>query len=498
MQGSMHEFPTPHVASHPEWTDLTLFTWKKAHENLRLDPDNPARNHMDLRWKEDRDYQWMWDSCFMSLFGRYAPDVLPCMGSMDLFYQLQDDSGFIGMSYDFDCGIERWPGRINPPLFPWAEYAYWQTTGDASRLPSVLPHLLRHFSWLELNRKNAPHRSRLATDSPEDGQGESKNNYQLYWFEDGGSSGMDDSPRTPRLPEAGRFYDWIDLSSQMAFGYRLLAEMMEHMGDLPGATECRQRFESIKQLVNRELWCERTQFYHDRIIPSQWVSSKTAAGFWPMLAGISEPHHVRGLVQHLQNPDTFGGFIPVPSLSRDDPNFAPEGVYWRGSVWAPINYMVFSGLQQSGMEELCHELACRYLLALSEIFRNYTPSTLWECLAPDDYRPALTPYTREIVRPDFVGWSGLGPTAIFIEHVLGIKVAMARREITWRLHLKEDHGIDALRTGPTERTDMHCRMTKPGRFRITVKTDSHFTLNIRTEAQEWQVECSPGETSLHI
>ncbi len=32
-------------------------------------------------------------------------------------------------------------------------------------------------------------------------------------------------------------------------------------------------------LINTELWCERTQFYHDRTLPQNFVAHKTAAGF---------------------------------------------------------------------------------------------------------------------------------------------------------------------------------------------------------------------------
>ena len=30
---------------------------------------------------------------------------------------------------------------------------------------------------------------------------------------------------------------------------------------------------------------------------------------------------------------------PLPSLARNDPDFRPDGAYWRGSVWLPTAYM---------------------------------------------------------------------------------------------------------------------------------------------------------------
>ncbi len=36
--------------------------------------------------------------------------------------------------------------------------------------------------------------------------------------------------------------------------------------------------------------------------------------------------------------------IPLPSLSRSDPDFWPTGGYWRGSPWLPTSYMAIKAL----------------------------------------------------------------------------------------------------------------------------------------------------------
>ena len=92
---------------------------------------------MDAAWDRSRNYQWVWDTCFMAMYCRYAPDQFPGIQSLDNFYELQRDDGFIAMTYDLNIGEEPYPDRINPPLFAWTEWMHFRATGDDSRLSRV-------------------------------------------------------------------------------------------------------------------------------------------------------------------------------------------------------------------------------------------------------------------------------------------------------------------------------------------------------------------------
>ena len=484
-------FPRPHASDHPEWRELSGFAWECAGRHIRT---TQGRRHMDVGWDAGRNLQWVWDSCFMALFARYAPEALPGMASLDNFYDRQRGDGFIGMCYDMDTGIEPWPDRLNPPLFAWAEWNYWRSTGDASRLPRVLGHIGRLMDWVDANRRTEPHRRLRANDGEDAGMGESIDNYQLYWFEDCGSSGMDDSPRTPRLPAAGRFFDWIDLSSQMALSFRLLAELHNAIGDSAAAARWKSRHEETAGLINAELWCERTGFYHDRMIPANFAGAKTAAGFWPLLAGICPADRAAILAAHLTDPKTFGSLVPVPSLSLDDPNYDPQGTYWRGAVWAPTNYMVLRGLAENGHGDLAHQLAVRYLDALAKTYAEVEPPTLWECNAPEAFKPGLQPYIGGFVRRDFVGWSGLGPTAIFIENVLGFDVDAPQRTVTWHIRLMEEHGVESLPIDGGHHADFHCtsRNSASDPAIVTVKAEASFDLILHHGKRTKKYSILPG------
>lgn len=484
MSIDLHRLPRPFLSSSPELIELNEIAWTLAGRHVRM---SRGRAHMDAAWDATRNYQRVWDTCFMSFYARYAPGELPGIAGLDSFYELQRPDGYIGMTYDMDTAAEPWPDRINPPLFAWAEWDWYTATGDSSRLPRVVEPIERLMGWIDENRRTAPHARRRAVPGVRD-------DYRLYWFEDCGSSGMDDSPRTPRAPEAGRYFDWIDLSGQMALSFRLLASIRRVLGDAWRAGLWEERARQTAALIDEELWCERTRFYHDRMLPRNLVSSKTVAGFWPLLAGFCPSDRAAALADHLRDPATFGRRIPVPSLSADDPNYSPEGRFWRGGVWAPAVYMVVRGLAAAGYGDLAHEVALRYLEGLRRVFDAIEPHTLWECCAPDVDRPGLKPYSGETVKPDFVGWSGLGPIAMLMENVIGIESNAAEGTVDWTIRRADEHGITGLGVGDGASADFRCarRGAAAEEAVVTVRTGRDLVLRLRRGRAFREARCAAG------
>lgn len=481
--------PVPVLDCKPEWLALYDFAWKTAARNIR---HSRGRDHMDAAWDPARNFQWVWDTCFMTLYCRYGNGQYPGIQSLDNFYDLQREDGYISMTYDMTTGVEPWTDRINPPLFAWAEWEYARTTGDLSRLPRVVPHIEKLMGWIDRNRKTVPHRRARAVDNEEAIRGESADTFQLYYFEDGGSSGMDDAPRSPRVKEAGQYMDWIDLSAQMVLSFRMLVRLHSLMGQPAAAEAWETRAVETGKLVNEELWCARTRFYHDRTIPRNFIASKTVAGFWPVLAGLCTGERLDAMVAHLLNPDEFNRAVPVPSLSADDCNYDARGTYWIGGVWAPTNYMVIRGMAAAGREEVAHTVAAKYLDGLARTYREFEPHTLWEANAPDFFKPGLKPYGDHHVKPDFVGWSGIGPIAVLIENILGLDLDAVNRRIGWTIRLPGRQGLRNLVFGG-HRADLMCEPAGSG-MRITVRTGAPLRLDVRRGGTARTFACPAGES----
>ncbi len=474
--------PRPFVEGHPEYTELYDFAWRLAVEKIR---ETRGIRHMDTAWIAHKNFQWVWDLSFIGIYCRYAADRVPALGAYDLFYKFQREDGYISMCYDFTTGDEPWasgepPERINPPLFAWGEWEYYRTTGDASRLATSVGHIERLMDWIDANRRTVLGSGRKFINEKHREQAD-PGEYLLYWFKDGGSSGMDNSPRTPRNPAVGSSYAWIDLSAQMALSFRCLAAIHDVLGNRERAAYWTMRAAALADLINRELWCERTRFYYDKSIPDNFVAHKTAASFWPILAGICTGERLAAMVSHLLDPREFNRPVPVPVLSADDPNYVPEGLYMCSGVWASTNYMIIRGLMQAGEGQVAHDLAVRYLDALHKTYVGVEPHTLWECYSPEYPQPGIHAYNLERVKPHFVGWTGIGPIAMLIENVLGLDWDAPARRLTWDVRLTAEHGIRRFRLASGAYADLVCRRrptpeSTPG---IEVVSDTAFDLVIR-------------------
>ncbi len=486
----LHKLPRPLLGRNKEWCTLADFAWRCAASHVNY---SRGRWHMDAAWDASRNYQWVWDTAFMTLYCRFSNGQLPGIASFDNFYEMQADDGYIGMTYDMHTSFEPWPDRINPPLFAWAEWEYYRTTGDESRIDRVIPHIERLMAWIEANRRTAPHRRRHTEGKGEDGAKRDEL-YQLYHFEDCGSSGMDNSPRTPRVAAAGQFYDWIDLSSQMALSYRMLGRLHAACGRTAEADAREQQARELGELINAELWCDATSFYHDRMLPHNFVTPKTAAGFWPLLAGIVPPRRVAALVAQLRNPKTFNRAIPVPTLAADDINYDSAGGYWLGGTWAPTNYMITRGLQLAGEGDEAHHIAVKYLKGLARTYREFAPHTLWECYAPDCYKPATAARGGGYVKPDFVGWSGIGPLAMLIENIIGLDLDRPANRLVWDIRLTEAHGIENFAVAPgTLRAYAARRSSAADTAEVELAADVDLNIEIRCAGRKRRARLRAGK-----
>ena len=103
---------------------------------------------------------------------------------------------------------------------------------------------------------------------------------------------------------------------------------------------------TLAQRIHDEFWDPETGFFVEKI-PDHNVrrSIKTSAGFLPLLAGLGGEDQKAHMSEHLYDPEQFWTLHPVPSVSRDDPDFSPEG-YWKnhrldrpfhGRVWPVLN-----------------------------------------------------------------------------------------------------------------------------------------------------------------
>jgi hypothetical protein len=89
----------------------------------------------------------------------------------------------------------------------------------------------------------------------------------------------------------------------------------------------------------------------------------------------------RMMKEHFFNPNEFFGDYMIPSIARNDQAFA-DNTYWRGRIWAPMNFLVYMGLRnynlpeaRKALVEKSTELLLKEWRQNRHVFENYNSVT---------------------------------------------------------------------------------------------------------------------------
>jgi putative isomerase len=107
----------------------------------------------------------------------------------------------------------------------------------------------------------------------------------------------------------------------------------------------------------RTLWDEETGlFLNKHLDTGKFQHRLSPTHFYPLLAQVpTQAQAERMINEHFFNPDEFWGDWILPSIARNDPMY-PEQDYWRGRIWAPMNFLVYLGLRNYDLPEARHAL----------------------------------------------------------------------------------------------------------------------------------------------
>jgi hypothetical protein len=450
---------------------------------------------------------FLWDTCFMTMFCNYAHRHVPGIASLDNFYVKQHETGEICREIDRTTGrdfepwinvedeplFSRWgyawwrdghrkvavvykgrpvptpnPGLtldcLNHPIFAWAELESYRLTGDKDRLALVWEPLVRYYAALQKYLRQ--------------GNG-------LYITD---SASMDNATRNPYLASGGT---GIDVSSEMVLFARNLAEMATILGKARKAERYERDARELSALINEHMWDAQRRFYFDLTLEGKRVPVKSIAAFWALLAQVASASQAEALAAELADPRTFKTLHRVPTLAADELGFDPQGGYWNGAIWAPTDKMVVAGLEKYGHTELAREIALNHLDNVVAVFKE--TGTVWENYAPQRVARG------EPSRGDFVGWTGIGPIAFFIEYAIGIRADAITNRVAWDIRSPERVGIERFWFGGKTASFVCEGVDAAGVRAITIRSDGAFRLTVTWKGKSKTVDVTPDrQIQVHL
>lgn len=140
----------PPEITHPKTDFVELYNeaWKEAKIRTWEAPEGaPVERYMDENVYDDQ--IWIWDSCFMAQFTKYAAADYPGIETLEALYVP------VVEGKDSPLGVHIYD---NPPLFAWCELLHWRFHGDRKRLEDILLKrqlLQRHFAVYQSSNRRA-------------------------------------------------------------------------------------------------------------------------------------------------------------------------------------------------------------------------------------------------------------------------------------------------------------------------------------------------------
>ena len=499
---NMGFLPEAVVDGNPEYVSIYDKAWELAYTRMRRPSSSQPwyRTWMDEAFLSNI-YQW--DMASMMWFAKYMHKGFDAMGSMDIYYQAQRDDGGIArrMRERNGSGLNPRDGEVNPPLFVWAEWQSFRLTGDLDRVRRVLPAVREYIDWYSIVRWAQSSDHQLYWNEMR-GSGNETLPRPYREMTDGGKE-WGDPDHSGMMAQAylllGELYDTAgdtaEAADMRAVGEAITDRINRYMWKTfrVAGTTYGQWF-----YVNAD----------GDIAPTSgaYVDEPQTASLWVMMLGVDDVAKREQVKRLLDSEDWYNTDVPLGTLPKSHSQYQGWGDYGLGQVMSPYTYAVIKGAEQIYGYEYAQGFSEKYLDGIAEVY-EYS-DTIWEFYAPskqthtditnarfyasvrDDYvngrapcptggdgrrrceivktghtllpgnyaapsrhheefdhRPGGILGVTATVKPDFVGWGGIGPIALLIENVIGIQPDSIDREITWHLTRTDRHGLNNLWLG---------------------------------------------------
>lgn len=337
-------------------------------------------------------FQWNWDSAFVAM-GWATFDLDRAWREVERLLEGQWDDGLIPQivfhapSEDYFPGPEVWgvprrtpptSGIPQPPVLATAARFVLERHGEAGaeRARAIYPRLVLNHLWWQRARdpdgtglvatlhpwETGMDNSPAWDDALERVPTETRTEIRRR------DTGHVDAAFRPRGIEYQRFIHLVDLFREAGWdATRMLqlspfkvadvgtnAILLRAERDLLALAErfgTSQEREAIAKRISRKetviagLWDEPLGHYLTRdLIGGSLIPVRTSAGFLPLFAGLQD--HAAELAERLDAWQRRGVSL-VPSTDPDAESFEPQR-YWRGPVWAVVNWMIACGLRETG------------------------------------------------------------------------------------------------------------------------------------------------------
>jgi glycogen debranching enzyme len=133
-----------------------------------------------------------------------------------------------------------------------------------------------------------------------------------------------------------------------------LADLAGELGTEDEQTELAAMLQRLRDGLARRWRPALGRFVSLDLVSGQDITAPTQAGFMPLLA-LNLDVGQRQAVDAEIGRWCAGMVVGLPSTAPSSPAFEPKR-YWRGPVWAVVNWLIAKGLRANGLDDLARSL----------------------------------------------------------------------------------------------------------------------------------------------
>lgn len=174
----------------------------------------------------------------------------------------------------------------------------------------------------------------------------------------------------------------VGLTSMYVADCEALADIATQIGRVEEARELSDRADYYRKNLGT-LWDEDFGLFLNKHTDTGELSKRISpTNFYPLLAKAATQEQAERMIRdHFYNPEEFWGEWIMPSIARNDTAYTGQD-YWRGSIWAPMNFLVYLGFRnydlpdaRKDLSRKSYELLMKEWLERGYIRENYHAET---------------------------------------------------------------------------------------------------------------------------
>ncbi len=295
-----------------------------------------------------------WDNFFLAYLSALESKELAYANVIEHLHD-KTEEGFIPNCAQGN-GRKTWD-RSQPPVGSIMALAIYKKYKEKWFIDAVFNELLTWNQWWLKRRMN---QNLLSW-----GSHPAKNPYHDKRYNNAGAAmletGLDDSPMYYNVPfdtvnHTMMLHD-VGLNALYIADCEALAEMAQLTGRKKEAKELEKRAKQFREQA-QTLWNEETGIFLNKRTDTNMFNYKLSPTlFYALLAKMATHKQAERIInEHFYNENEFWGEWVLPSIARNDPAFEKQK-YWRGAIWAPLNFLVYLSLKQYKLPKAQKDLA---------------------------------------------------------------------------------------------------------------------------------------------